>query len=109
MKKSIIILAAAAFMLCAPAVTSSAANEPAKSEFSAAKPKKDLKTVTFKSNPHCKACANKIQENIAFEKGVKDLKISVEEQTITITYDAAKTSEEKLAAAIKKLGYKAEK
>lgn len=109
MKKSIVILAAAALMLCAPAVTSSAANEPAKSELSAPKPKKELKTVTFKSNLHCANCAKKVQENIAFEKGVKDLKVSVENQTIVVTYDATKTSEEKLAAAIKKLGYKAEK
>lgn len=109
MKKSIVILAAAAFMLCAPSVSSFAASEPSSSEISAPKPKKDIKTVTFKSNLHCANCAKKVQENIAFEKGVKDLQVSVENQTIVVTYDATKTSEEKLAAAIKKLGYKAEK
>ena len=46
-------------------------------------------------------------DNVAFEKGVKDLKVDLEKQTITIKYDAAKTNPEKLAAAIEKLGYKA--
>ena len=47
----------------------------------------------------------KVQENIAFEKGVKDLKVSLDDQTVALKYDAAKTSEATLKAAIEKLGY----
>lgn len=67
--------------------------------------KADLKEVTFIVHLHCKDCVNKVQENIAFEKGVKDLKISLEEQTVYVKYDAAKTSEDVLKKEIESLGY----
>lgn len=65
-------------------------------------------TVTFCTNLRCKNCVKKINENIAFEKGVKDLKVSLPDQTITVTYDPSKTSADALSKAISKLGYKAE-
>lgn len=74
-----------------------------------AKPKKELKEVTFSVKMHCESCVKKISENIAFEKGVKDLEVSLEKQTVWIKYDASRTSEEALKSAIEKLGYKAEK
>ena len=70
------------------------------------KKKAELKEVTFSVHLHCENCVNKVQENIAFEKGVKDLKVSLENQTVYVKYDAAKTSEATLKAAIEKLGYK---
>lgn len=70
-------------------------------------PKGEIRTVVFSTKLHCKNCVNKVNENISFEKGVKDLKVDLEAQTITIKYDSSKTSEEKLAAAINKLGYPA--
>lgn len=69
--------------------------------------KKDLRTVTFDTYLHCKECVRKVQENIAFEKGVKGLEVSLENQKIVIDYDSAKTSPETLKKAIEKLGYKA--
>ena len=69
------------------------------------KKKGEVKVVTFLVHLHCENCVKKVQENIAFEKGVKDLKVSLEDQTVAIKYDAAKTSEDTLKAAIEKLGY----
>lgn len=69
--------------------------------------KKEVRTVVFDTYLHCENCVKKVQENIAFEKGVKALDVSLKDQKITISYDVAKTSEEKLEAAIRKLGYKA--
>lgn len=71
------------------------------------KPKKKaaVKDVTFVVHLHCENCVKKVEENIAFEKGVKDLKVSLEDQTVAIKYDASKTSEPALKAAIEKLGY----
>ena len=60
------------------------------------KKKADIKEVTFSVHLHCQNCVNKVQENIAFEKGVKGLKISLDHQTVYIKYDAAKTSEQTL-------------
>ena len=70
---------------------------------------KKTETVTFKVSMHCKNCANKITENISFDKGVEDLKVSLDEKTVTITYNPAKTDEDTLQKAIEKLGYSVEK
>ena len=74
------------------------------------KPKKaDPVTVTFKTSMTCKNCVKKITENMSFERGVMDLKVTLENKEVTIKYDPSKTDEEKLEKAIKKLGYETEK
>lgn len=72
---------------------------------------KDIKIVIFTTTPqmHCISCETKIKNNLRFEKGVKQIKTSVEEQKVYVTYDAQKTTEEKLQKAFEKFGYKAEK
>jgi len=64
-------------------------------------------TVVFDTDIHCKNCAKKIEDNIAFEKGVKDLEISIEAKTVTVSFDPTKTDAETLRVAIEKLGYQA--
>lgn len=71
--------------------------------------KKKTETVTFKTSLHCDKCVKKVNENISFEKGVKDLSVSLSEKKVTICYDPSKTDEATLAKAIEKLGYSAEK
>ena len=71
--------------------------------------KKDTQTVTFKTSMHCANCVKKITDNISFEKGVKDMKATLDDKLVKITYDPAKTDEATLAKAIKKLGYSADK
>mgnify|MGYP003468201670 CR=1 FL=1 len=44
-------------------------------------------------------------DNLSRAKGVKDLNVSLEKQTVEIKYDSAKTSEEVLKTTIEKLGY----
>ena len=85
-----------------------AGNTAATTETSASmqnKKKAEIKEVVFNVGLHCENCVKKVTENISFEKGVKDLKVSLEDQTVTVKFDAAKTSEETLKAAIQKLGY----
>ncbi|MBQ8061878.1 MAG: heavy-metal-associated domain-containing protein [Bacteroidales bacterium] len=107
--KRILIMAVAAMLLAAPAVMAQKPqNQKAKTEKKVTQDK-NAGSVTFSTNMTCKNCVKKVNENLSFEKGVKDLDVSLEEQKITITYDKRKTDEEKLAASIKKLGYKAEK
>jgi copper chaperone CopZ len=95
MKKTLIIIMTA---LVAFAVSS----------YAGPKKKAELKEVTFSVHLHCASCVKKVQENISFEKGVKDLHVCLEDQIVYIKYDAAKTSEEKLKAAVESLGYKVE-
>ncbi|MDE6227713.1 MAG: cation transporter [Muribaculaceae bacterium] len=72
---------------------------------------KDLKEVTYTPEPRmtCENCEKKIKGNIRFEKGVKKIETNLEKQTITITYDADKTTEAKLEEAFSKLKYKVTK
>ncbi len=90
LKSSLIVLILSFF-----ALTSAAQN----------KKKAPLQEVTFIVNLHCENCVRKVQENIPFEKGVKDLKVSLERKTVWVRYSPDKTTKEKLAAAIEKLGY----
>lgn len=70
--------------------------------------KKDKETVTFFiEGLDCANCIKKIEKNIAFEKGVTDLKCDLATRTAVVTYKADKTSRTKLVGAFKKLGLEA--
>ena len=108
MKKTIIIILAAmmAMPFAASADAMSVSESTSLTDSRPSKKKKaELKEVTFHVHLHCANCVKKVEENIAFEKGVKDLKVSLDNQTVYIKYDAAKTSEAALKAAIEELGY----
>lgn len=79
------------------------------SNATAAKDKKDVATVEYALSPapHCQNCVNKIKGNLRFEKGVKDIVVDLEKKSVTITYTPKSTNEEKLASALKKIGYTA--
>ena len=69
--------------------------------------KANMEEVTFVTNMHCKNCEKKCDANLPFEKGVKDYKANLDAKTIYFKFDTRKTSREKLAEAIQKLGYTA--
>jgi len=64
-----------------------------------------IKEVKIWAAMHCESCKKKIEREIAFEKGVKSITVDLKEKIVTIKYKADKNSDEKLAEAIKKLGY----
>lgn len=67
--------------------------------------KNDKETVTFDVSMTCENCQKKIEKNIAFEKGVTDMKIDLEKKTVKIEYKKSQTTVDKLQKAIEKLGY----
>lgn len=70
--------------------------------------KKKKETVTFfVEGMDCANCVKKIEKNIAFEKGVSDLKCDLTTRTAVVTYRSDKTSKTKLASALKKIGMEA--
>lgn len=103
MKKTIIVILSAilAFSVNAIAADFAVAGEVAQAP---KKAKAEIKEVSFHVHLHCANCVKKVEENIAFEKGVKGLKVTL--HSIEIKYDASKTNEATLKAAIEKLGYK---
>lgn len=58
--------------------------------------KKAAETVTtvFAADIDCEKCAKKIEANIPFEKGVKEVSIDLPAKTVTVTYDPKKNTDE---------------
>ena len=67
------------------------------------KKSKIVKTTFLIENMHCDNCVKKIEKNIAFEKGVTDLKCDLKTTTVEVTYRPDKTTDEKLMEAFKKI------
>ncbi len=72
---------------------------------------KDIRTLVVTTNPqmHCKNCENRVKNNLKDVKGIKSVETSVADQTVTIQYDAKKTSEEQLIQTFEGFGFKARK
>ena len=70
--------------------------------------KKKTEEVAFLTNLHCENCKKRIEKNISWEKGVKDLRVDLDDKKVTIFYNPAKTNQGNLQAAIEKLGYACE-
>ena len=64
---------------------------------------KDIKTVMLTTNPemHCNNC------DIRFEKGIKSIKTNLKDKTVTIEYDADKTTIDNIIKGFKKIKYEA--
>lgn len=69
--------------------------------------KKNTTTKFYIENMSCDHCIQTIEKNIAFEKGVTDLKCDLKTKTVTVTYKNDKTSDAKLVTAFGKIKYKA--
>ncbi len=63
----------------------------------------ERKSVVFDVDVHCQGCISKIEKNIAFEPGVKDLVCDLDAKTVKVVYDPKKTDVEKLQAAFAKI------
>lgn len=48
-----------------------------------------------------------IKDNLRFEKGIKKIETSIKDQTVTLEYDADKTSSDNLIKAFSNFGYEA--
>ena len=103
MKKTIILMLAALVAFTAPSFVQDNVVVSAQTK-KKARVKAEIKEVTFDVKLHCNNCVKKVQENIAFERGVKDLHVCLESQVIALKYDASKTNEETLKNASIKLG-----
>ena len=59
---------------------------------------KDIKIVVLNTDPqmHCANCESKIKNNIRFEKGIKEIETNLADKTVTIKYDADKTTVRKI-------------
>lgn len=67
-----------------------------------------VEKMTCWASIDCESCKTKVEKNIAFEKGVKELDVDLKKKLITISYRSDKTNPQKLEKAIQDLGYKTE-
>ncbi len=99
MKKTIFALLCAGVLTAFMGVSATAAAQGSKAD------KNGTETAKFSVSMTCEKCVEKITENISYEKGVKDLNVSLADKTVEVTYDPTKTDERTLNQAITKLGY----
>lgn len=66
------------------------------------------KIVKIKTSAICEMCKERIERNLAFEKGVKEANLDVATKVVTVIYNPKKTDVTKLKANISKTGYDAD-
>jgi cation transport ATPase len=69
---------------------------------------KKEETVSITTSAVCSMCKDRIESEMAFEKGVKAVNLDLKTKVVTITYKTSKTDPDKLRTAITKIGYDAD-
>ena len=64
--------------------------------------------IKIKTSVVCGMCKDRIEQGLAFEKGIKDVKVDLEEKTTTVSYTTTKTNPDQIRKLISKLGYDAD-
>lgn len=72
----------------------------------APKAEKQIVTTVFVTDIDCEGCAKKITNTIPYERGIKNLKVDVATQSVSVTYDASKNSVEQLTKAFESIKVK---
>lgn len=72
------------------------------------KKKNNLVTIEIQTSAVCGMCKERLEHDIAFEKGVKSVDLNNETKTLTIKYKEGKNTKEKLKIAVTKIGYDAD-
>jgi periplasmic mercuric ion binding protein len=70
--------------------------------------KKNYEEVQIQTTAVCGMCKERIETNIAYEKGVKKVELDDSTKVVTIGFDPRKTNADQLRTAISKIGYDAD-
>lgn len=70
--------------------------------------KAQTKKVEIKTSAICIMCKNTIEEDLAFEKGVKSSDLDLETKMLTVAFNSKKTTADKIRTRITKVGYHAD-
>lgn len=65
-------------------------------------------TLRIKTSAVCGQCKDRIEQNMAFEKGIKDVSLDLETKIVTIRYNPKSTTPDQIRKKISKLGYDAD-
>jgi copper chaperone CopZ len=67
-----------------------------------------VETVEIQTSAICGQCKERLEHDIAFEKGVKSVELNEETKVLTVTFKKGKNTKENLKKAITKIGYDAD-
>ncbi len=70
--------------------------------------KSNTEKLEIKTSAICEMCKTRLEENMAFEKGVTAVTLDVETKILTVEYKTGKSSPEKLRKAVSNIGYDAD-
>lgn len=66
-----------------------------------------IKTTEIKTFICCEGCVGKIEHDLAYTKGVKDVKADLETNTVTVKYNSKQTTPETLCNELVAIGFDA--
>jgi cation transport ATPase len=72
------------------------------------KNEKNIVTIEIQTSAVCGQCKDRLEHDMAFEKGVKSVELNDETKVLTIKYKEGKNTKENLKIAITKIGYDAD-
>ena len=64
--------------------------------------------ITIKTSVVCGMCKDRVEHDLAYEKGVKGVSVNLETKEVTVKYDPNKTTPNDIRKAISKIGYDAD-
>jgi len=64
--------------------------------------------VIIKTSAVCQQCKDRLEKNIAFEKGVRAVSLDLETKELTVEFRTGKNTKEGLKKAVTKVGYDAD-
>ncbi|MBN1339035.1 MAG: heavy-metal-associated domain-containing protein [Bacteroidales bacterium] len=64
--------------------------------------------VKIKTSSKCNMCKERIETGLALAKGVKEVELDLEKNTVTVKYRKDKTDEDRIRKALTKIGYDAD-
>lgn len=70
--------------------------------------KNNSDTIRIKTSVVCGMCKDRVEGNMAFEKGVRDVSVDLDTKIVTLRYNPKSTTPEDLRKKISKLGYDAD-
>lgn len=72
------------------------------------KKEKNIETIEIQTSAVCGMCKERLEHDMAFEKGVKFVELNDETKVLTIKYKKGKNTKENLKKAVTKIGYDAD-
>ena len=64
--------------------------------------------IKIKTSAVCGMCKDRIEQGLAFEKGIKDVSLDVDTKIATVKYNPGKTNPDEIRKLISKMGYDAD-